>query len=167
MKMHLVALAGLAIGLAVPTLAQQKDKVDPQIVQQVHEIGMKSDEAFKKGDAAARAALFTEDAVLVTPGGLIFGRPAIEKFYADLFQKVHFIDQITKYDQNSPYTIGTAGNEVWDVGEFSSTIQDQNGPPIQRKGYFSSIKIRDGDTWKIRMSTYNITPPPVAPAETK
>ena len=35
------------------------------------------------------------------------------------------------------------------------------------RGYWSTIYVRDGDVWKIRMSTFNQTPSPVAPAETK
>ena len=36
MKIRLAAaLVGLAIGFTAPTLAQQKDTVDPQIVQQI------------------------------------------------------------------------------------------------------------------------------------
>ena len=64
MKIHLIlTIAGLAISFALPTFAQEKDAaVDPQIVQQLHAIGKKSDEAFLKGDAAALAALYTEDA---------------------------------------------------------------------------------------------------------
>jgi hypothetical protein len=67
MKLYLLLpLATLTIGLAVPALAQQeKTTVDAQTVQQLHAIGSKSDEAFKKGDAGARAALFTEDAILL------------------------------------------------------------------------------------------------------
>jgi ketosteroid isomerase-like protein len=42
-------------------------------------LGMKEDEAFKKNDAGALAALFTEDAVLVAPDGMFYGRQAIEK----------------------------------------------------------------------------------------
>jgi hypothetical protein len=51
-----------------------------------------------------------------------------------------------------------AGNEVWEIGEWSQTIQGQNGDPIQLKGYWSTIDVREGDAWKTRMMTYNITP---------
>jgi len=42
MKMRLLpALAGLAIGFALPTFAQQKDTVDPEIRQQIEAAHMK------------------------------------------------------------------------------------------------------------------------------
>ena len=69
--------------------------------------------AYDNNDAAAVAALFTEDAVLVTTQGPIYGREAIEKHYADVFQKVHFSNHIAKPDQYSPHVIGVAGNEMW------------------------------------------------------
>jgi hypothetical protein len=49
-------VAGLAIGFAVPALAQQKDTADAQIAQQVEAIATKNDEAINKNDAAAVAA---------------------------------------------------------------------------------------------------------------
>jgi ketosteroid isomerase-like protein len=63
----------IAIGFAVPTFAQQTNAPDKQDVQQLHAIGEKSDEAFLKGDAAALASLFTEDAVLVNDTGPVYG----------------------------------------------------------------------------------------------
>jgi uncharacterized protein (TIGR02246 family) len=150
----LLALVGLAISFALPALAQQKDTItDPQIIEQLHAIGKKTDEAMLKGDIAARVALFTEDAVFVTPGGPLYGRQAIEQYYKDLFQKVRFLSTVTTYP-NPPHSIGTDGNAVWENGEWSSTlmIQGQSGP-VQLKGYWASIKVRDGDTWKIRLTT--------------
>ena len=47
-----VALVGLAISLALPTFAQQKDGVDPKIAQQIRVLAMKYDAAFNKKDAA-------------------------------------------------------------------------------------------------------------------
>jgi uncharacterized membrane protein YvbJ len=65
MKMRLiVALVGLAISFVLPAFAQQKDTAASQIDEQIVK---KFDEAFNNGDAAAVAALYTEDAVQVTP----------------------------------------------------------------------------------------------------
>jgi hypothetical protein len=41
-----------------------------------------------------------------------------------------------------------------------STIQGQSGDPIQVSGYWSSVKVREGDTWKIRMNAIIHPPPP-------
>jgi hypothetical protein len=57
----------------------------------------------------------------VTDTGPIYGREAIEKHYADVFQKFHFSNHLDKADQNSPQIIGTAGNELWATGEWSET----------------------------------------------
>jgi len=167
MKIRLaVALVALAIGFTVPTFAQQTNTPDPQLRQVVDTLANKLDEAMNNNDAAAAAALFTEDSIFVTPQGPIYGREPIEKHYADLFQKVHYSNFINENDQNSPHVIGTAGNEIWSNGEWSATIQGKSGGPIQVKGYWSNITVRDGDTWKKRMVTINITPAP-APAQTK
>lgn len=157
----LITLAGLAISFVVPTLAQQKDTADPQIAQQIETFSMKYDEAFNKNDAAAVAAFFTVDAVQVAPEGLFSGRGAIEKRYADVFQRSHPANHSRKVDQ-----LNVVGNAAWAVGEWSTTNQGQNGT-FQVKGYWSALFVRDGDDWKFRMSTFNITPPPTPPAETK
>ena len=84
----LLALAGLAIGFTTPTFAQQqKETVDLGMAQQRDIIGdakalgefgeftQKRDEALSNRDAAALAALFTEDALLVAPDGIFSDRP--------------------------------------------------------------------------------------------
>ncbi len=79
----LVALVGLAIGFAVPTLAQQKDTADPKTAQQIRVLTAKFNEAFNKHYLAAVAALYTEDAVWQTYHGTYYGRQRIEKAYAE------------------------------------------------------------------------------------
>ena len=158
MKIHfLLALAGLAFSFAFPVVAQQT--ADPKTIEQFDEFNKKFDEAFNNNDAAAVAAFFTEDAVQVTPEGPIYGREAIEKQFADLFTQIHVSEHINKTDR-PPHAIGTAGNEVWRNGEWSFTLQGKSGGPIQLKGYWSAINVREGDGWKIRMLTYNVTPAP-------
>jgi uncharacterized protein (TIGR02246 family) len=146
---------------------EQTNTPDPQLRQQLRAFRKKVSEAWNNNDAAAIAATFTKDAVQVTPEGPIYGREAIEKYYADLLQNIHFSNHITKVDPDSPHAIGTAGNEMWATAEWSLTIQGQNGAPIQLHGYWGAIKARGGDDWKTRMGCYNITPAPAAPAETK
>jgi len=158
----LFALVGLAISFALPILAQQTNTPDPQLRAAFVAFVKKEDEAFINGDAAALAALYTQDAVLVTPQGPVYGREAIEKFFADMFKQVHFSNQVITPDQYSPHAIGTAGNEIWATGEWSHTVQGQNFGRVEQKGYWSAIYVRDGDTWKHRMVTINVTPPPPA-----
>jgi uncharacterized protein (TIGR02246 family) len=154
----LITVAGLAIGFAVPTFAQQTETPDPQLRQRLVTLIKNYDEVFNKNDAPALAVFFTEDAVFVTETGPIYGREAIVKHFADLFQKVHFSDHLGKPDEYSPHIIGTAGNEVWASGGWSTTIKGQDFGPSEIKGYWSVI--REGDDWKIRMLTTNVSPPP-------
>jgi ketosteroid isomerase-like protein len=155
----LFALVGLAISFALPTFAQQRNTPDPQIRQALLALAKKFDDAYDNNDPAA---LFTEDAVLVEQSGPVYGREAIEKHYVELFQKVHFSNWLTTYDEYSPHTIGTAGNEMWENGTWSGTIQGQNFGPVQIKGYHSSIAAREGGVWKKRLLTSNVTPAPAA-----
>ncbi|MEY2606022.1 MAG: hypothetical protein QOH31_3838 [Verrucomicrobiota bacterium] len=146
-------------------ITQEKDMADPQTTHKIRAITKAYDEGVNNSDAAAIAALYTEDAVFVSDRGPIYGRPAIEKWYTDVFQAWHPKSHIGKPDGNAPHIIGTAGDEAWETGEWSETGQGETGDPIQIKGYWSAIDSREGDDWKIRMLTYNITP--ASPAETK
>jgi ketosteroid isomerase-like protein len=167
MKIRLVALIGLAISFAVPTFAQQKEMtLREQDRQQIDALAKKYDAADNNNDASALAALFTEDAVIVPDTGPVNGRGAIEKWYADAFQNWHNSNHLIKADQNSPHSIGTAGNEAWSNGEWGATIRGQSGDPIQLKGYWLVIDTREGDDWKIRMLIWNTTPAPAATAKT-
>jgi ketosteroid isomerase-like protein len=127
MKTRLLpALVGLAIGFALPTFAQQKDMVDPRIAQQrdlvgdakaLDEFGVlaeKQSEAFTNKDAAAVAALFTEDGVLVAPDGMFSGRQAIEKRYEGTFQRW----PLTLFNDLRDCHLKAIDNAVWSFGEW-------------------------------------------------
>ena len=159
-----VTLVGLAISFGFPTFAQQTDTPDPQLRQRLLAVVEKHADAMNKNDAAAAAALFTEDAVYLTDRGPIKGREAIEKMYADLFQKLHFSDHVITVDQDSPHSMGSDGKTLWATGGWSSTIQVQNSDPAQIKGYWSGI--REGDDLKIRMLSPYVTPADAKPSPT-
>jgi len=171
-KRLLGALAGLAISFALPSFAQQKDRADRGIVQQRDLIGVpealgefgelwrKEDEAYNNNNAAALAPLFTEDAVLLAPDGMFFGRQAIEQRYADVFRQW----PITTFSRDR-YGLNAIDNAAWSVGEWFGTLQGETGPVLVG-GYESAIYVREGDAWKIRMLTVSekpqLAPPPAA-----
>ena len=84
---------------------------------------MKYDEAFNKNDAAALAAYYTEDGMLVTPHGTFHGRQAIEKDYAEhSFRQWQATNQVTKVDR-----VIAVGNEVRSIGKWSCNFRTRAG----------------------------------------
>src|SRR5580692_55119 len=168
----LLAVAGSVICFAVPAFAQQKNTADSKIVQQRDLLGvaraiddfgalsLKLDEAFNKNDASAIATLFTEDGILVALDGMFIGRQAIEKRYADTFQRW----PITTFSSQR-YQLNAIDNAVWTVGEWWSTFQSETGPKFEGV-YWSAIYIREGHAWKIRMLSLIERPQPAPRAET-
>jgi uncharacterized protein (TIGR02246 family) len=153
----LLTLVGLTSGVASQGIAQWKDTADPQAAQQLvsfydSALRMKYDKAFNEKNAAALASLFTEDALLVAPEGLFSGRGAIEKRYADVFQRSHLTDFFGMRNQ-----LNAIGNELCAVGEWWSLLQTERGP-VQVGGYWLEIYARERDAWKIRVSIFNVTP---------
>jgi uncharacterized protein (TIGR02246 family) len=139
----LLTLAGFALGLVLPVLAQEQNTVDPEVRQQIEAVHMKYVEAENKGDAAAIAALFTQDAVQVwygrSEGGLASGQQAIENRYRINFTSPSPFD--SKIVQIYPI-----GNDICAVTEYKH---------MTSKGHGVTIYGREADTWKIRMAYAN------------
>jgi uncharacterized protein (TIGR02246 family) len=144
MKIRLiVALVGLAISFAWPTLAQEQNTVDPEVRQQIEAVHMKFVEAQNKGDAAAIAALFAQDAVQVwyglSEGGLASGQQAIEKRYTATFA--------------APTPLDSKIIQMFPVGSDICAITEYKVPTW--KGHVVTIFGRDADSWKILMAFSN------------
>jgi len=148
-----IALAGLAIGFAPPVFAQQKDGVDAETAQQVRGLASSYDAAFNKRDAMTIAGLYAENAVFNTPEGTFHGRRAIEELYAKhYFGEAHSKNVVTVVNESI-----AAGNEVRATGTWSDTFEEPSTGTIHAEGTYSWVLVREGDTWRIRESTYDIT----------
>ncbi|MBV8212814.1 MAG: DUF4440 domain-containing protein [Verrucomicrobia bacterium] len=163
--MHLPVLRGVALLILVllatsfNSFAQRNNTAtDPEITQKIRALSKAYDDAVNNNDAATLAAFFTEDAVLVSDRGPIRGRKAIENWYAGIFQVWHPRNHVGTPDGTDPHVSCLSGDEAWETGEWSETEQGKPGRPIQSKGYWSTIYIREGVDWKIAMVIYNVTP---------
>ena len=163
MRTHLsvLALSGLAIALVLPASGQQQG--DSQMAPQRNLLGdvnaladfaafeANYTAAFNRQDATAMAAFYTEDGLVVTPDGWFSGPEAIEKWYAFIFQRWHPTNTLYQHDQ-----VNAVGNETWAIGQWWSNVQRPDGPAIV-SGYWSTIFVRVGGTWKIRLATCNFS----------
>ena len=140
MRIRLIlTLVGLAVGIVVPVLAQEKDTVDPQVRQQIEAVLRKHEEAYNEYDAAAFAAGFTQYAVELSQGGMVRGREEIqERYAADLAS--HPNKQSFKLLQVC--AVGDAICAIWEFFHYNT----------ETKGHYAAIYVREGDTWKIRMA---------------
>ena len=139
----LLTLISLAVSPVVSAIAQERNAVDPEVRQQIEAVHMKFVEAQNKGDAAAIAALFAQDAVQVwyglSEGGLASGQQAIEKRYKATFAAPAPLD--SKIIQMFP-----VGSDICAITEYKI---------MTWKGHAVTIYGRDADTWKIRMAYSN------------
>ena len=159
MKMRLLlALAGLTIGFALPTIAQEKEEVNPKILAAIQANDKAYDDAFNKHDAAGIAALFSENAVLVirsgsgggdstpSPGdtidGVFTGRAGVEKRYTALFKLWHFEDHLNTLDQvHTPFA-----TVPWAVGGYEVT---SDGAHYKGFRILTYVSAPDGKAWLV------------------
>jgi hypothetical protein len=137
----LLTLAGLAIGLAVPALAQAQNTVDPEVRQQIEAVISKFDDAWNNNDAAASVALFTQDAIEVWGWDKSLraasGRHDIERRYAL---------RLPIPDKFSNKLV-----QAYRIGDGICAISELDDPHLKRKDYIVTIFVREADQWKMRL----------------
>jgi len=129
----------LALGIA-PALAQDK-----ATIEKLNSAWMA---AFDKGDAAAVAAMYTEDAYVLPPGGeMVKGRAAIETFWRQAAQqmtdaKLTIVDLLP---------LGTeAAREIGTV-----TLKTKSQPPQEIAGKYVVVWRKLGGDWKLAADIWN------------
>ncbi len=147
-----LALVSLLILLhMVPAAAQQltEQQARQAVQSSLYDIIQKSAQA---KDAATQAALYTEDALRVSPtGDTLVGRAAIEKYYTKTFQS---------FDED-PFTVDHVKVLTNDVvlaeGSWSGTWHGPDGP-VHMAGRWANTDVRVGDTWRIAAQIISMLP---------
>jgi ketosteroid isomerase-like protein len=102
-------------------------------------------------------APYTDDAIFVDgQQGFLYGRQAVEKFYADDFKGWHPKNHTSTMDPLSVRMLGP--DNLSRGGVWSETGKGKNCEDVPIKGYWSEIDTRQGDAWKICQLTGNLTP---------
>ncbi|MBV8889272.1 MAG: SgcJ/EcaC family oxidoreductase [Alphaproteobacteria bacterium] len=135
----------LALCLAVfSALAQAQSKAD---IDKLNEAWAA---AFNKGDAAAVAGMYADDAVLLPPGSeMIAGRAAIEAFWRDAGKQIGDI-KLTAVDV-MPLGDGV-GREIGTFTAMSKENPAQSQPIV---GKYVVIWQRAGSDWKLATDIFN------------
>lgn len=114
--------------------------------------------AMLANDAAACAALYADDAVMVLPGsGAIKGKKAIADAYAGWLKDVKVTDAAvmdTHYESAGKISTGWG---AWKV----TTVPKAGGKPTTETGTFCAVATEKGGVWKYAADHASADPAPV------
>jgi uncharacterized protein (TIGR02246 family) len=139
--MRRIAVVIVLIGfIAAPALAQDKATIE--------KLNDAWTAAFNKGDAAAVAAMYTEDAYVLPPGAdMVKGRSAIEAFWRQAAQRMGDA-KLTTIDV---LPLGrTAAREIGTV-----TLKTKSQPPQEITGKYAVVWRKVGGKWRLATDIWN------------
>lgn len=104
--------------------------------------------AFNKGDAAAVAALYAEDAYVLPPGSaMVKGRPAIEAFWRQAAQ------QMTDAKLTTVDVLPLGRSAAREIGTV--TLKTKSQPPQEIVGKYVVLWRKVGRDWKLATDIWN------------
>ena len=128
------------LSLGSPALAQNK-----ATIEKLNDVWTA---AFNKGDAAAVAALYTEDAYVLPPGSsMVKGRAAIEAFWRQAAQ------QMTDAKLTTVDVLPLGRSAAREVGTV--TLKTKSQPPQEVVGKYVVVWRKIGRDWKLATDIWN------------
>jgi uncharacterized protein (TIGR02246 family) len=115
------------------------------------------EQAFESGDAAALAALYTDDALYLAPyDEAVHGRAAIE---AAVAENMGMMTNRQVTIERTDY--GGSGDLAYGIGTYAVEMQPREAPePISANGKYVTLTKRGADgTWKIYAHIWNTSMP--------
>ena len=126
------------------------------VEQELSEGTRKFSEAYNRGDAAAAADHYTEDAKLLPANReMVSGKRAIEEFW-----KTAMNAGVRRIDLEAA-EVGYDGNMGYVRGVSTVTIQPEGGREISDRGkYLVVLRRQADDSWKVALDIWNSDSPP-------
>jgi uncharacterized protein (TIGR02246 family) len=148
------------LALAVPAIAA----VPPGAEAAIHQVWQQFSDAWGRGDARARAALWAEDATLINPFGIeARGRAAIEKLFEQ--ENAGFAKGTTHTFSSFSYRFLTPTiAEVDATGEIKGIRGADGTQQPTLTIHVFAIMVETGGTWQMKDARPRVvTPPPGLP----
>jgi uncharacterized protein (TIGR02246 family) len=146
LKSMVLAIVGV-IGLALPAAAEDVHGAIDQTNARVME-------AFKAGDAAAIAGMYTENAKMLPPDATeVAGRDAIQQFWQG------WLDDGLKNLTLEAIDVEADGDLAYEVGNFSIEAPAENDVMATATGNYLVVwKRTSGGDWQLHVDTWNDAP---------
>lgn len=127
-----------------------------QVRQALEAANAKFVEAFNRGDAAAVAALYTDDATLLPPSSdLIRGRQGLQDFWSAAMKAGLKDVALTTVD------VWGSEDTACEIGKYSVTVQPEGQERRADSGKYLVVWKRQTDgSWKLQADIWNSNLPP-------
>ena len=150
----------LAVTFLVSCTTASPPDTSAEDIQTINALRKQFTDAFNQGDAAAVAALYTEEAKRLPPNRpMVVGRESIQAFVQTT------LDAGAGDLQTTGIELSVHGNMAHDVGEYTLTIQPDEGEAISDSGKYVVILKRENGTWKLDVDIWNSSLPLPTPEE--
>lgn len=126
-----------------------------QVRKSIEEANLKFGEAFRQGNPAAVADLYTEEAAILPPNSeMIKGKQGIEAFWKAVMEMGVKDAVLTTVDLMVDEEL------VCEIGEYTLTIQPEGQEPVEDRGKYVVIwKQTEEGTWKLHVDIWNTSLP--------
>ena len=152
--MRALALAASAFLLsAAPSPAQQEQppQQEQRVPAAIAEAHRRLEQAFNRGDAAAVATLYTEDATLLPPGAdILSGRRAAQARWQAAY------DTGARNLSLDPVSVETWGDAAREIGRFTLEAPGQGGETATVEGKYVVVWKKTADGWRLDTDIWNL-----------
>jgi uncharacterized protein (TIGR02246 family) len=141
-------LAVVCVSVLAPAAAAE------DVRQAIEQVNARFVEAFKAGDAATIASLYTETARMLPPDATeIAGREAIQAEWQS------WIDDGLKDLTLEAQEVEASGDLAYEIGLFSLQVPAENNDMVTADGNYVVVWKRDAEgSWRLHIDTWNDAP---------